>query len=92
MKNHTKTQQRALELLKARLDPSSSYFTASDDVKAALKSIGPYLDTWVLPLVDYLLAGEAWPGQAEYIRSDHHGRIGRRQAAEQADRVAKAGP
>lgn len=71
----TKTQRRALELVRMRLDPKHPRFTASAEVAAALRSIAPYLHTWVLPLVDYSL-GSGYHGQVDEIRRDHCVRLG----------------
>ncbi len=72
MKNHTQTQTQALELLRARLDPAHPMFSGSTEVAAALHGPArPYFDTWVLPLVDFLLNGEAYYGHAADIRRMH---------------------
>jgi hypothetical protein len=67
----TKAQIAALTLLRARLNPNDAGFRASDDVRAAFD--GParlYIETRVLPLIDFLAEGPAWHGQAGTILWD----------------------
>lgn len=75
MKNHTKTQLAALELLRARLDPKHPLFAGSNEVVRALSGEAKcYFDTHVLPLLDYLLKGESYYGEAATIVRDHASR------------------
>lgn len=68
----SKTQQQAIELLRSKLDPKDPMFMGSDVVVAALTGDAKvYFDTYVLPVLDYLLKGEQFYGQADYIRRDH---------------------
>lgn len=68
----SKTQQQAIELLRARLDPKHPMFAGSEQVAAALTGDAKvYFDTWVVPVLDFLLNGEQWHGQAYHIRNDH---------------------
>lgn len=85
MKNLTKTQRAAVELLRARLDPKHPMFAGSREVEQALS--GPakvYFDTWVLPLIDYLAKGEDYFGQAEDIKAEHNQRASAAQARRRA--------
>ena len=89
MKNLTKTQTAAVELLRARLDPKHPMFAGSKEVEQALT--GPaklYFDTWVLPLIDYLAKGEEHFGQAEDIKAQHSQRAA---AAQSRQRAVEAG-
>ncbi len=77
----TKTQMKAVELLRSRLDPKHEMFTGDDKVVAALHGDAKcYFDTYVLPVLDFLAKGEQFCGQAEYIRNDHHSRAAAAQA------------
>lgn len=65
----TKANEYAAEVLRARLNVSDAGFAASDKVRRALETIQPYLDTWVLPVVNSLV-NEQWCGQRRQIRAD----------------------
>jgi hypothetical protein len=71
LKNLTKGQATALALLRSRLDPRNPMFSADTVVRDALTSIRPYLDSWVLPLIEFAAEGEQWHGQAEGIARDY---------------------
>lgn len=88
-KNHTQAQRKALLLLRARLDPNHPMFAGSEAVKAALHGEAkPYFDTYVLPVLDYLLNGEAYYGQAADIGRDFSNREA---AAESRQRAIASG-
>lgn len=66
----SQTDAAALALLAARLDPKHPGFTASDEVRAALASIEPYLATYVRPLVAMLEhRPQSW--EREMVTRDH---------------------
>jgi hypothetical protein len=78
----TKTQTMALSIVRSRIDPADPMFSASDDVEAGLNAMRPYLDSWVWPLLDYVLKGERYCGQADEIRRDYASRGTRRASRE----------
>ena len=45
-------QRDALLVLRTRLDPNNPANTASEEIKAHLKAIGGWLDSWVIPALD----------------------------------------
>lgn len=85
-KNMTQTQNQALLLLRARLDPKHPMFAGSDEIAAALGGASkPYFDTHVLPLLDYLISGrEAYYGEAGNIKHDYASRAACAQARQRA--------
>lgn len=84
-KNLTKTQRNAIELLRARMDPKHPMFSGDDRVVAALHGDAKlYFDTYVIPVLDFLLKGEEFHGQAAYINRDHAGLAARAQARQNA--------
>jgi hypothetical protein len=89
MKNLTQTQQCAVDLLRSKLDPQHDLFAGSREVEKALTGEArAYFTTWVLPLLDYLSAGEQWRGQAEEIKREYRNRFAASQARKKA---AKSG-
>lgn len=52
MSKLTQYQEDALLVLRTRLNPHDPCNTASDEVKAHLRAIVPWLDTWVVPHLD----------------------------------------
>lgn len=70
----SKTQTMAIELVRSRVDPAHPMFSADDAVAAGLTAMRPFLDSWVWPLLDYVLTGETYCGQAAYIRQDYASR------------------
>ena len=80
-----KTQVKAVQLLRARMDPKSPMFAGSDEVVAALS--GParlYFATYVQPLLEFLEEGEAYFGQAGEIQRDYSNRAAAAQARKRA--------
>jgi len=61
-------QRDALTVLRARIDPNDSGFVGTDEVRAAIRAIGPYL-TDTLSLID-VAAGGGYYGQREYVARD----------------------
>jgi hypothetical protein len=72
MPKYAQYQQDALEVIRARLDPAHPGFTGSGPLVDALREAGPYLSSWVLPLVDLLLEGQRTGDTAllEQLRRD----------------------
>jgi hypothetical protein len=60
-------RQRSLMLVRARLDPRDPSHSASVEVQAHLNAIRSYLETWVLPHIDYAA------GQPEQYSGEHYG-------------------
>lgn len=52
MSKLTQTQQDALHCVLTRLNPDDPGNTASDEVKAHLRAMGPFLDAWVIPYLE----------------------------------------
>ena len=48
----TQYQRDALLVLRTRLDPNCPENHATDEVKAHLRALGPWLSSWVLPAVE----------------------------------------
>ena len=69
-KNLTKAQADALVLLRARLDWRSPAFRASDEAREALEAARLYLDSWVLPLIDFIENGAEYYGHREHVTRD----------------------
>jgi len=72
-------QQDALLVLRTRLNPHDPCNTASDEIKAHLRAIEPWLSTWVLVPVDTIDSNRGYEHQwmreatardADRIRSD----------------------
>ena len=63
--------QKSAALALARLSPDAPDFTGSPEIAEALRKIGPYLGTWVLPHIAYA-AGipEAYYGQRRDLQMD----------------------
>lgn len=66
----TQTQAAAVDLLRARLDTGDRGFAGSAEVRVALDSIRPYLDSYILPLLDNIERGDQWHGQGATIKGD----------------------
>lgn len=60
-------QKAALETLRTRLNPEDPANTATDEVKAHLRAIGPWLSAWVMPLVDTI---DSTRGTNQYLRRE----------------------
>ena len=68
-KNMNQTEQAALKLLQIRMDPKNPGYGASDCVTQALTGEAKcYFDSWVLPVLQFLVEGEAYFGQGDDIR------------------------
>lgn len=70
-KNLTQTQHAALTMIRARLDARHPGHWSIDPVRAALSGpCRPYLESWVLPLLDMIQYGEQWHDQARGVKED----------------------
>jgi hypothetical protein len=63
----THQQANALLILRAKLDPTHAGFTATMEIRRALETMRPYLDSYVIPMIDFL-EGNGWHGQARDIQ------------------------
>jgi len=70
-KNGFTAPQKSAALAFARLSPDAPGFTGSAEIAEALRKIGPYLNTWVLPHIAYA-AGvpEGYFGQRRDLQRD----------------------
>jgi len=82
MPQFPKYQQAALDALRVRLSPDDPANNTSDEVKEHLRAVRPWLQSWVLPLIDAIESsndyGERW--QREFALSE-----GRKMAARRAE-------
>jgi len=63
-------QRDALEVLRARLDPRDAAFRGTEDIRAKLLAIGPYLDD-TIQLLEVIAEG-GFHGQREYVARHAH--------------------
>jgi len=70
MKAQPQYLQDALLVLQAKLDPDHPGFTADKSVREALRSIRPYLQTWVLPLVEVAQGEHRWQREGIAVQAD----------------------
>jgi hypothetical protein len=72
----TQYQRDAIDLMRARLDPSHPGFTGAECVRDALSCAPPYdnaglyIRSWVLPLLDLIENGESYRGEAQSVAFD----------------------
>lgn len=60
----TRTERMALDVLKARINPRDPGHSS----RVIPKEAQPYIDTWILPLIDYLEGNDRRPGDVEDVR------------------------
>jgi hypothetical protein len=67
----TQRQQRALDIIRARINPDEPGFRGSDHVERALRSehLSNYLQSWVYELLEVVATGnETFSGQDDDLR------------------------
>lgn len=76
----TKTERMALDVLKARINPRDPGHAS----RVIPKEAQSYIDTWILPLIDYLEGNDRRPGDVEDVRHAYLTMIASRKRASAA--------